>query len=173
MYLTRQNLRKLVAIAICFVSSSIVSAQDVITLKNGDNNQVINQSPQFELSYYNGVLLNGVRIKPDQVKSILSVNSEALKLYKSGRSLYIVGQVIAYPSAFCLGYDLGARLAGGKGNGAVLGIGVGGTLVGLIMSFSGDAKMKSSVKLYNSKTENTASIHFGMTQTGVGLCMHF
>jgi len=133
------------------------------------------QSASSELSYNNGVWRNNVNIDPDQVREIMSGNSEALQKYNSGRSLFIVGQVIAYPSAFLLGWDLGARMGGGGGNGALLGVGLAGTAIGLIMAFSGESQMKTSVELYNStaKTATSRQINFGLTQMGVGLCMKF
>jgi hypothetical protein len=86
-----------------------------------------------------------------------------------------VGQVVAYPCAFLLGFDLGTRLGGGKGNNTLLGISTAGTVAGLIMALSGEKKIKNSVQLYNSKSSNTVScqINFGFTQTGVGLSMQF
>ena len=135
----------------------------------------ISVSAQSELTYNNGVWQNGVKIKPEQVRGVMSGNSEALQQYKSGRSLSVAGQVVTYPCAFLLGFDLGTRLGGGEGNGAVLGIGAAGTIVGLIMAFSGEKKIKNSVQLYNSQSNNSVSyqINFGFTQTGVGLSMRF
>ena len=131
---------------------------------------------QSELIYNNGVFQNGTKLKAEQVKGAMSDNSEALALYNSGRSLFVVGQVIAYPSAFLLGFDLGTRLGGGEGNGTVLAVGAVGTVVGLIIGLSGEKKIKNSVLLYNSKASNSAvpyQINFGFTQTGVGLGIRF
>ena len=236
MFRNRFNLRKVVAIAICLAGSSVtLFAQDVITLKNGDDIKAIVQevgiddvkykkfdnpsgpnytlkkaeifmiryengskdvfketdvivptdkkqqvpvpaiSTQPELSYKDGVWQNGTKLSADKVRSVMSGNSEALQQYNSGKSLYLAGQIIGYPCAFLFGWDLGTRLAGGEGNGTLLGVGAAGTVVGLIMMFSGESKIKTSVKLYNSKANNSVSyqIDFGFTQTGIGLCMRF
>jgi len=230
----RLNLRKVVAIAICLAGSSVtLSAQDVITLKNGDDIKAIVQevgiddvkykrfdnpngpnymlkkaeilmiryengskdvfnkfatsnsvdkqqqtsigTMQPELSYSDGVWQNGTKLSADNVRSVMSGNSEALRQYNSGKSLYLAGQIIGYPCAFLFGWDLGTRLGGGEGNGALLGVGAAGTVVGLIMMYSGESKIKTSVKLYNSKVNNSLSyqIDFGFTETGIGLCMRF
>ena len=130
---------------------------------------------QPNLSYRNGVWQNNAKIKPDQVREIMNENSEALRYYNNGRSLYIVGQVIAYPCSFLLGWELGKLIVGNENNMVLLGIGVAGTAAGLIMAYSGENKIKTSVRLYNSKANNAVSyqINFGFTQTGVGLCIGF
>ena len=131
---------------------------------------------QSELTYKNGVLQNGVKLKAEQVRKVMSGNSEALELYNSGRSLSVTGSVIAYPCAFLLGFDLGTRLGGGEGNGAVLAVGAVGTVVGLLVGSSGEKKIKNSVLLYNSKAgSNTVAcrVNFGFTPTGVGLSVRF
>ena len=133
-------------------------------------------SAQPELIYKGGVLQNGTKLTAEQVREVMSGNSEALELYNSGRSIFVTGQVISYPCAFLLGWDLGTRLGGGKGNGTLLTVGAVGTVVGLIIGLSGESKIKESVSLYNSKASNNAlsyRVNFGFTQTGVGLSMRF
>jgi hypothetical protein len=103
-------------------------------------------------------------------------NSDALRQYNSGRTLFVTGQVIAYPCAFMLGWDLGARISGGSeyGNGARLAAGATGTVVGLIVALIGDRQIKKSVSLYNSNAGAVSyQIDFGFTQTGIGLSMRF
>ena len=141
----------------------------------------VSVSAQSDLSFTSsmwkrgGVWQDGARIKPAQVREVMSVNSEALQQYNSGMSLFVAGQVIAYPSAFLLGWDLGARIGSGEGNGTLLGIGAAGVVVGFIFYFSGENKMKNSVQLYNSKASDAVSyqINFGFTPTGIGLSMQF
>ena len=132
---------------------------------------------QSELTYRGGVVQDGVKLKADQVRELMSYDRDVLKLYNSGRSLLMVGQVIALPSACMLGWDLGQRLGGAEGNGTLLAVGAIGTAVGLLIALPGEKKIKNSVKLYNSNvSKNTTSyqIEFGLTPTGgVGLCMRF
>ena len=133
-------------------------------------------SAQSELTYQNGVWQNGLKITPERVRALMSEDSKALKQYNNGRSLFIAGQVIAYPSAFLLGWDLGTRLAGGKGNLTLLTAGATGTILGLVMALVGEKSMKNSVLLYNVKaSDNTVSyqINFGVTQMGMGFSLQF
>ena len=137
--------------------------------------QALSTTPQYELSYNNGVYRNGTKLSSEQIKGIMAENYEALQIYRSGKTLSTVGQIIAYPCAFIFGYDVGTRIGGGEGNGALLGVGAAGTVIGLIMGFSGEKKIKTSVQLYNSgvNTKLSYKIDFGLTPTGVGLCMRF
>jgi hypothetical protein len=140
---------------------------------------------QSELNYKNGVWQNGEKIYPAKVRTLLAKNDEALSLYNSGRALYVTGQVIAFPCAFLMGWDLGTRLAKGEGNNVLLISGAVGTAIGLIMSLSGEGQMKKSVSLYNAakakKKEQfipleqviIQEINLGMTQNGVGIIMSF
>ncbi|MDL2308431.1 hypothetical protein LJC68_00250 [Bacteroidales bacterium OttesenSCG-928-B11] len=48
MYKVRQNLKKVIAIAICLASHAIIFAQDVIILKNGDDIQALVQEIENE-----------------------------------------------------------------------------------------------------------------------------
>ena len=142
----------------------------------------VSASAQSELIYKSqawsnkngGTFQNGTKLSPNEVREVMSGNSEALKSYNSGRGLLITGCVVAYPCAAMLGWDLGTRTGGGKGNGTLLAVGATGTVVGIIMGFCGEGKMKKSVQLYNSKANNnTVSYQFGFTQTGVGFSMRF
>ena len=141
-------------------------------------------SAQSELTYKSqawsnkngGTFQNGTKLSPSKVREIMSGNSEALKSYNSGRALLITGCVISYPCAAMLGWDLGTRTGGGKGNGTLLAVGATGTVVGIIMGFCGEGKIKKSVSLYNSKAGgNTVAclVNFGFTPTGVGLSVRF
>jgi len=133
---------------------------------------------QSELSYKNGVLKDGAKISPNQVRTLMEKNTEVLSQYNSGRTLFVAGQVVAFPCAFLVGWDLGARLAGGEGNTALLVGGAVGTVAGLVISLAGEGKMKKSVSLYNAAKANRKEqvihqINLGLTQTGVGFIMQF
>ena len=122
------------------------------------------------------VFQDGLILKAEQVRELMSDNSEALNIYNRGKSLNLVGKIIAYPSAFMLGWDLGSRIAGGEGNNTFLAVGAVGTAVGLIIGISGENRIKKSVLLYNSKASNNAlsyQVNFGFTQTGIGFSMQF
>lgn len=146
-----------------------------------DPQEPINDQPRTttpkpsELSFQNEkVWQNGVKLTPSEVRGVMAGNQEALNLYNSGRTLYVVGQVFAYPSAFFLGFSLGSLLWGNF-NPILLGGGAVGMAVGLVMIYTGMPKINASVQLYNSKLNGAASyqVNFGITQMGVGLSMRF
>ena len=133
----------------------------------------VSVSAQSELTYksevfQSGIFQNETKLNANQVKEVMSGNSEALVAYNSGRSLLIMGQVIAYPCAFLLGWETGARLGSGEGNNTLLVVSAVGTATGLIMAIFGEKKIKNSVSLYNSKANiNSASyqVNFGFKET--------
>ena len=136
----------------------------------------VSVSPKPQLTYNNGVWQNGTKISPEQVRAMMSGNSEALQEYNSGRSVFVAGNIIGCPGAFLLGWDLGSRLFG-KGNDLLLGIGIAGTAAGIIMTLTGESQMKKSVSLYNASLMHgtTAySLNFGITKSGgVGFTLKF
>ena len=131
---------------------------------------------QSELTYKGGVLKDGTKLAPAKVREIMSGNSEALKMYNSGRALGTTGMIFGGVGGFLVGFDLETRLGGGEGNGTLLAVG-GVTLgAGLVLGLIGDANVKKSVTLYNSKLSSNSTplqINFGLMQTGIGLSMRF
>jgi len=156
-------------------------AKDVFLTNSTEGLYVSSKPP---LTYDNGVWQDGTKIRPAQVREMMSENDEALQEYKHGRGAFVVGQIIAYPCAFLLGWDLGARLLGwdlgaryGKGNDVCLVIGLAGTAVGIIMALTGESQMRKSVSLYNASLMHgttTYSLNFGITGSGgVGFTLNF
>ena len=89
-------------------------------------------------------------------------------MFETGKSVSIAGIAIGSIGTFCAGYDLGGRLAGAKGNTALL-VGGGTVLVGgVILSYIGENKMKKALTLYKNN-----SISISPAQTGIGLCINF
>ena len=126
-----------------------------------------------ELHYRNGVWQGDEKLSASEVRAIMSYNSEALRLYNSGKTMEIIGYVLVVPGAFFVGYDLGTRLAGGEGSTAMLVAGGGGLVAGLVIGLVGEGKVKQSVTLYNS-TQKGKKISLGLTPTGnLGLTMNF
>jgi len=132
-------------------------------------------SAQSELTHRSGrVFQDGARLQPNQIREVMAINSEALAMYNSGRSLAVIGQVIAYPSAFLLGWDTGGRLSRGEGNNTLLAVSATGTAVGLILAFIGENRIGQSVSLYNSTVNNVSyQVKFGFTPSGIGFTVNF
>ena len=123
---------------------------------------------QSELTYIfiTGIRQDGKTLRPKQVKEIMSVNSEALKTFKTGNTITSVGAgMMVIGVAVIIWGDRDVTIAGAAGFG-----------VGLITGIIGESIRKKSVTLYNSKPNaNSVSyqVNFGFTQTGVGLTMRF
>lgn len=130
-----------------------------------------------ELTYKNGVCKNSQKLSPHEVRAIYANDAEALRVYNNGRSLGIAGYVVGIPCAFVFGWDLGARLAGGDGNVAMLSVGIAGTVLGITMGLIADSNIKKSVNIYNSNLKGKTAvckIDFGVTRSGnIGMTINF
>ena len=142
-----------------------------------DNAEEVYVSSQPPLIYDSGVRQGGTKVRPEQVREMMLGNSEALQEYNHGRGAFVAGQIIAYPCAFLLGVDLGARTFGRGGSGVLLGIGIAGTVGGILVTLSGESQMRKSVSLYNASVMHgtmACTLNFGITGSGgVGLTLDF
>lgn len=127
------------------------------------------------LTYKNGFWLDGRKLTRVTVKEMMNKNEAALKDFNAGRTMEVVGYIVAYPSAFVLGYDLGRRLAGGAGSNTMLIAGGIGTAVGLVFAIVADNNYKNAVRLYNaSLKKGVSALSFGLTESGgVGFVYRF
>lgn len=103
---------------------------------------------------------------------ILKQNEHAHKMFKAGKNLAVTGTVIGSVGAFFVGYDLGGRLGGGKGNAGML---VGGGIVtagGIAMGLIGESKMKKAVKLFNDK-KDASNLQIELSPYGMTLAFNF
>jgi hypothetical protein len=128
-----------------------------------------------ELVYSFGkVFQAGRKLRPYDVKYKMNTNSEALRLYRSGRTLGTIGTVFQVVGigdmALALAYSMqGYRVTPNLLIATVeIGIGV------VFSSFGGNLKVRS-IKNYNAglKKRNLSSFRFGITPYGVGLCVKF
>lgn len=119
------------------------------------------------LNYLNGFWLDSQKLSKETVREMMTENEIALKAFNNGRTLEVVGNIIGYPSAFILGYDLGTRLGGGTGNNSMLIAGGIGTAIGMIFGIVAESNYKNSVTLYNSGLkEQVSQLSFGITESG-------
>jgi len=195
-------MKRIIVVLACLVFTSIIKAQDIITLIDGTDVQAkVTEVGQSEISYkkyqnldgptytisrsdilmityengerevyasknekdkksglpqgimtYNSwsgkVSIGGVTVSDETLELYLS--SDDCKLFKDGRSQYISGTVIGCIGAIPFGWCLGTMLAGAEVNTGVL---LGSSIVmvgGLIISYTGENKMKEAVNKYNS-----------------------
>lgn len=119
-------------------------------------------------SYYVG----DSKVSSKEFAEVVKQKENVYKVFKSGKNLATTGTVISTVGAFFVGYDLGARLGGGKGNTGML---LGGGAVaagGIALALIGESKMKKAVRLFNG--ENTAcSLQLGASPGGVSLSFNF
>jgi hypothetical protein len=106
----------------------------------------------------------------DFIKKLGDKSEQSAQMFKTGRNVSIAGIAIGSVGAFFFGFDLGGRLAGGKGNTTLL-VG-GGTVMagGIILSYLGENKMKKALTVHKS---NSVSFFISPAQTGIGLCVNF
>ena len=122
----------------------------------------------------------GKELSRYELESVLNNVPEALRTYRSGRSLVTTGTVISYTGGFIIGFHLGRVLIDDerKINGLVLGVGGGLSVVGIIMGSAGGSKSKAAVDIYNASARrqqtSDLSLNFGITQSGwIGSTLNF
>lgn len=121
------------------------------------------------------VYVGDKKLRPKQVRGLLINHSDALDSYNTGRSLLTIGNIIAIPSAFVFGYQLGYSLFGGEVNNSIFIASGVGTAIGMVVTMLGDGSTKKSVKIYNAEISNNSSVqlNMGFTKNGIGLCLAF
>ncbi len=140
---------------------------EVFTVQNEERNLSF-KSTIWSYNYYIGsqrVSYDTFRNKLNE-SNVINVNN----MFNSGKNISIAGNIIGSIGAFCVGFDLGTRLGGNKGNTALLAGGGGVMLGGIIMYYAGAGKMKKALTLYK---DNVATLYVSPTQTGIGLCFNF
>lgn len=131
-----------------------------------------NVSEIDSLIYYDKtkqIQFNGSTLKWTDAGEILKVNSEAYKVYSSGKSMAIVGEVLSYGGGFALGWGLGGYLAGNKNALKIGAVGTGVLLVALPLSIIGQKKVFSSFDIYNeavTKSKKETSLSLGISEFG-------
>ncbi|OFX88722.1 MAG: hypothetical protein A2W99_04440 [Bacteroidetes bacterium GWF2_33_16] len=166
----------------------------MITYKNGskdvfsempivqkEEQQPIQQQKSYKvLTEKRGIVKqNGITIKKNEIRTIMSENTDALNLYNSGQSLILAGEVFSYAG---LGIVLIAAVVENrnvyKDNvAAMVGV-IGGVAclgTSMVVTFTGRNKIKKSVNLYNSdlKQQSSYQIGLGLNQNGVALVYKF
>jgi len=135
--------------------------------------------PKKELSYLTAkrgiVRQNGIVIRKNEVRSIMTDNSNALNLYNSSQKLILVGDILGYAG---LGVVIVAAIVENKGSfsdnsAAMVGV-IGGVAclgTSMVVTFSGRSKVKKSVEMYNSDLKKYSSYEIGVGITGNGIAL--
>ncbi len=157
-----------------------------IDYQNGTTDVLSNQEKHQQekqckpLSYRNGfwgltILQSEKKLSTMDIKALYKDNAEALRKFKTGKTLNAIGTIIGIPGGFIFGYQLGTQMAGGKINTTLLAVGAAGLIVSIYLTSTGNRSIKESIHIYNSgiNKTNSASLDFGLTNNGVGFCLKF
>ncbi|MDR2085557.1 MAG: hypothetical protein LBP72_00075 [Dysgonamonadaceae bacterium] len=127
------------------------------------------KSGTWNYNYYVG----DQQVSYDAFKKKLMENNERLAImFNSGKNLSLTGIVMGSAGGFCLGYDIGTRFAGGKGNTLLLAGGGVAMGIGILMCYVGEGKMKKALTLYKNRDNNT-SLTIGTNYSGFGISLNF
>jgi hypothetical protein len=134
-----------------------------------------------EKDYWSGkaIFRNGSKISIEDAKELMKNNNELLQKLSSAQTNRTIGAIVGYPSAFVFGYTLGESFKrNGNPNWTVGGIGIAGTILGMILEGKGNKKLKEVVEIYNTNlNKNTSSFNpefsVSSSENGIGLTMRF
>ena len=132
----------------------------------------------------NNIYVGSTKLSSNDVRNTLSINSEALRKYNSGKRLKTWSNILAWSSGACIGWGLGTLLSSNNSENntdiayTLIGVGAVGITIGFILEHSGNQNIKTAVILYNSSVSNkntheSTELKFGLTQHGIGLTFNF
>ena len=167
-----------------------IPKSDIVSIlyQNGDEETFVRASSpsrakpsdtfsQPPLTYRNGVRLEGVRLKPNDVRMVMEEDPDALYTYNKGRKLGSIAFGLSYAGGAMIGVNLGLLIADYDPIPVLYALGGTSIVTGLVLAFIADGKIKQSVSIYNSGQRRYSAvpyqINFGLTQTGVGFTMNF
>ena len=165
----------------------------MITFENGDRDMFNSESkkssmPQGLMTYnsWSGkISVGGETIENDLLDRYFT--PEDMKMYKTGKTMDIIGGIIgiagAIPFGYGAGYVLGWNLGGGVKEGEyaqsynsakkIMAVGGVALAVGLLISLPGEAKMKKAINNYNQSLSYRPEFSIGATENGFGLAYRF
>ncbi len=120
------------------------------------------------------VMKDKQKLKPYEVKAIMSTNYAALKRYKGARAFNTLGIIFSVIGGIDIGLAVSYTMQGYDATGNFL---IGGLelATGLAFSSISNNKVFSSILIYNSglKKHQTSSLNLGLTPNGLGMCLKF
>ena len=157
-------MRFFISAILIFISTTYLSAQSNIEISKKGLGTTFKQ--------------NGIVVTPKRLMEITSGNKEAQHKMRLAKPNYDVAQVFGLAGGFCIGWPLGAAIAGGEPNWAILGIGVGLVAVSIPFTLKYNSHAKDAIQIYNaglapSSATKKVEFQFGLASTGVGLKMTF
>ena len=120
---------------------------------------------------------NEERLTYREVVDIIKTNKEAYRQIKIARTYFAIGSILAYPSAFVLGWSTTDAIISKNPNWILTGICVGLIVVSIPFSVGYDSHTKKAVIIYDQGLESTGyndiDLKLGLTSDGIGLKLVF
>jgi hypothetical protein len=156
-------MKKVLFIIILFQLVLVVSAQDVLTIKNKHG------APKYRLK--------GGWVQEKTVLTIIKDNEQAVQLMKEARTNKIWGTIFSTTGGFMVGYPVGVHLAKGEANWNILYMGIGVSLLSIPFNSKYNKLSRKAVKTYQDglKTETSfiQKISLESTPHGISLIYNF
>ena len=128
---------------------------------------------RYTIAYFK----NDHLISRKEYVSIIKGNPLALRKYRSGRAMRIIGRIIGAPAAFIFGYQIGSLIGGGKGyNETAFIVSSLFFASGITLNLTGSSRVRKSATLYNSDLKKQTSqlyLGLGYTINGIGITLNF
>lgn len=121
---------------------------------------------------------SGHRLSMSELINTLEVNTEAWTMAKSAQKTNLLSGILGGVGGACIGWQLGAAMAGSKANWAVAGVGAGLIVIAYPISLSSNKKLMRAVGLYNATKSATSFWHdselrLQISDEGLGLALSF
>lgn len=115
-------------------------------------------------------LINEIEVNKKEFKKILEVNETSYKQFRQGRTLMTTGNIIATPSIILLLVTIENQNNGNAPYAWQWIGGIGGSLLGTVLYFSGQKKTIEGVNLFNESQKLSLELN---TKNCIGLTFRF
>lgn len=145
------------------------------TCLSAQSNDTIEVRPAFGgYSFYQ----SGHRLSMSELVNALEVNTDAWSMARSAQTTSVIANIMGGIGGACIGWQLGAAMAGRKANWTVAGVGAGLIVIAYPISLSANKKLKQAVGLYNATKSTTSFWHnselrLQISDEGLGLALSF
>ena len=120
---------------------------------------------------------NGRNLNPRQLLDITQVNQEAFSEMKIAKRNSDLSNVLGFPGAFMLGWQLGTASAGGEANWSLAGIGAGLMIISIPFTIAFTKHAKNAVHFFNDGLNYSyftkPDLKIGMARNGIGIQLNF
>lgn len=141
-----------------------------------------NQPIEIGGVFNNTYKIQGVKLKPADIRSLLGNETALASEFNRGQTLSSTAMVLGVAGGFCVGYPLGKFIGNSQSvtqtDWTVLGIGCGVVGLSAILDFLGSGAKRKAVIRYNNSLSQTGhlptkEIRIGFAASGAGIALHF